>query len=95
MECSRRYTHTQKGTTGYLTMAQWPSTAQWRVAPQGSLRECRVFVGNVDSGIEGTLSKFADDTTLCDAVDTVEGRDGIQRDMDRLQRWPPEHPGVQ
>ncbi|GAB0205205.1 hypothetical protein GRJ2_002986100 [Grus japonensis] len=41
----------------------------------------------MDNGIECTLSKFANDAKLCGVVDMLEGRDAIQRDFDRLERW--------
>ncbi|GAB0203489.1 mitochondrial enolase superfamily member 1 [Grus japonensis] len=46
-----------------------------------------IFVGDMDSGIECTLTKFANDTKLCGVLDMLEGRDAIQRDLHRLERW--------
>ena len=44
------------------------------------------FVGDMDSGIECTLRKFADDTKLSGAAHTLDRKDIIQRDLDRPER---------
>jgi len=48
---------------------------------------CLTSVNNMDSRTECTLSKSADDIRLCGAVNVLERRDVIQRDLDRLERW--------
>ena len=45
-----------------------------------------ILVSNMDSGAECTFSKFVD-IKLCGVLDTLEGRDAIQRNLDRLERW--------
>lgn len=46
-----------------------------------------IFIGDMDSEIECCLSMFIDDTKLCGAVATLEGRDATQRDLNNLEMW--------
>lgn len=58
--------------------------------PSGSVLEpilLTIFINDIDSGIQGALSKSVDETKLSGEVGTVEDRDAIQKDMNILERW--------
>ena len=75
-----------------LRVADGGSVSKWRLmmsdVPQRlvlGLVLFNIFVGDVNSGIECILSKSADNTKLSGAAQTLERRDAIQRDLDRLE----------
>ncbi|KAJ7425498.1 hypothetical protein BTVI_02713 [Pitangus sulphuratus] len=73
---------------GQQLNVQVETSDEWH--PQESILRPALFlhVTNKDiTGIKCTLRKLADDTKMCGVVETMEGRDAILRDLDRLDRW--------
>lgn len=58
------------------------STLNWsNQGPKSKALLVRILINNLDAGIKCALSKFS----LSDAVDTIEGKDAIERDLNKLK----------
>ena len=71
-----------------VSVSGWRSMTNY--IPQGSqlgLIIFNIFISDLDSEIDCTLSKFANDIKLCGTVDTPKGWDAIQKDLDRFEQW--------
>ena len=69
------------------------STSRGRPVTSGILQESvlglvlfTVFISDTDSGIKSTLSRFVNATKLTGAIGKTEGRDAIQRDLDKPEK---------
>jgi len=68
------------------------STLNWsNQGPKSKALLVRILINNLDAGIKCALSKFS----LSDAVDTIEGRDTIQRSLNKMEKWERETNEVQ
>lgn len=61
-----------------------------RAAPQGSVPGTDLFnmlISNLDAGVECSINKSAVSNKLECVIDSLEGREALQRALDRFKNW--------
>ncbi|KAJ7414316.1 hypothetical protein BTVI_41375 [Pitangus sulphuratus] len=62
------------------------ATSGWQLVFLGPVL-FNIFINDLDAGVQCTINKFAGDSKLGGAGDSLEGQEAFQKDLDRFEHW--------